>query len=945
MSQAQPEAHLHRFGLQSFRPGQQAVIESVFAGRDCLCIMPTGGGKSLCYQLPSVGRPGVTIVVSPLIALMKDQVDGLLKREISATFINSSMTLSEQNSRMAEMTAGRFDLVYVAPERLRNEKFMEAIASVQVQMLAIDEAHCISQWGHDFRPDYQRLGRFRQRLGNPQTIALTATATQIVQEDIAKCLQLNDPAIFVTGFSRDNLSLFVESPYGSGAKDRRLLEFLEKTPGCGIVYAATRKNCEKISELLKENLKRPVALYHGGLDSNERRHIQDQFMSGAVPIIIATNAFGMGVDKADLRFVVHYQLPGSLEAYYQEVGRAGRDGKQSKCLLLFSHQDRFIQEFFIENAYPSRETVKQVYEFLRQQDADPIELTLLEVKEALQTSVGTEGIATCQRLLEQAGVIERMDTRQNLASVRIDSNQESFQNAVGRDSKNKRKVLAAIESIVGDRRFERVYFNMSTLVDRSGLKQDAVNRSLRELSSLNFLDYVPPFRGRAVHFRRRDLKFSELVIDFEELDRRRKAEYDRLDLVMSYCRSNRCRQLEILEYFGDSDRRRCGKCDNCRGVSWEQVFFDDSPELLTDATVASGAKDASKRDSCMTDAFLTTVQIALSGAARTHGRIGKGLLCQMLWGSEAKKLQTLRLHRIRTFGALKWMRQKDVNALVDAMIQARLLDQLELNKFRPTIEISPLGIEVMYGRVVPRELSLPSRLVKQIDKSAPLREPQREMVEPDSDQVTITLVSDVPAYKELLKNQASEPTQVSGDEVKDLVAVDVERLLEPDSVAGKSDFFGQEDQGDSPDEFSEDARSERVFKVESDSSTDSTEDVQDENSASEQRVASSERLVSDSERPVLGNGAGQWKAEVDVTRSGRTVHDPEVQSSDQEEVDFGSDFEPAAMPAYYWTWRMFVEGFSMAETASIRRMNRNEILADLQAASSNGLLVNDSWFR
>lgn len=921
MSQAKPEAHLHRFGLQSFRPGQQSVIESVFAGRDCLCIMPTGGGKSLCYQLPSVGRPGVTIVVSPLIALMKDQVDGLLKREISATFINSSMTLSEQNNRIAEMKSGQFDLVYVAPERLRNEKFMEAMSSIQVQMLAIDEAHCISQWGHDFRPDYQRLGRFRKRLGNPQTIALTATATQLVQEDIAKCLQLDDPAIFVTGFSRENLSLFVESPYGTGAKDRRLLEFLEKTPGCGIVYAATRKNCEKISDILKEGLKRPVALYHGGLGANERRHIQDQFMSGAVPIIIATNAFGMGVDKSDLRFVIHYQLPGSLEAYYQEVGRAGRDGKESKCLLLFSHQDRFIQEFFIENAYPSRETVKMVYEFLLQQDADPIELTLLEVKEALQTSVGTEGIATCQRLLEQAGVLERMDTRQNLASVRIDSNQSSFQDAVGRESKNKRKVLAAIESLVGDRRFERVYFNMSTLVDRTGLKQDAVGRSLRELNQLNFLDYVPPFRGRAIHFRRRDLKFFEIEIDFEELDRRRKAEYDRLELVMSYCRSHRCRQLDILEYFGDSDRRRCGKCDNCRGVSWEQVIFKDSPELLTDASSGIGEKtpEAASSQALISDAVLTTVQIALSGAARTHGRIGKGLLCQMLWGSEAKKLQTLRLHRIKTFGALKWMRQKDVNAFVDALIQARLLDQLELNKFRPTIEISPLGLEVMYGRVVPHGLILPPRLLKQIEKSAPLREPQREVAEPESQQTTVTLVSDVPAYQEMLKGKDSTSDEVPDREVKELTTVDVESILEPGVVADDRDFFAEEDRVDPTFELVDDGLAEREIPV---SAVTLSEDLADADVAylevpGRERMQRAEPAEPPSSNPPDG----------------------------QDEVDFGADFDPSAMPAYYWTWRMFVEGFSMAETETIRRMNRTEIEADLTAASKNGLLVNDLWFK
>lgn len=957
---ANPETHLHRFGLSSFRPGQRAVIDAVFAGRDCLCIMPTGGGKSLCYQLPSVGRPGITIVVSPLIALMKDQVDGLQRREISATFINSSMTHKEQSDRIAEMKAGVFDLVYVAPERLRNEMFMDAIASVQVQLLAIDEAHCISQWGHDFRPDYQRLGRFRKRLGNPQTIALTATATKIVQEDIAQCLELSEPAIFVSGFSRDNLSLFVEAPYGSGAKDRRLLEFLEKTPGCGIVYAATRKNCEKLAELLQQNLQRPSALYHGGLDSHQRRHIQDQFMSGAVPIIIATNAFGMGVDKSDLRFVIHFQLPGSIEAYYQEVGRAGRDGRESNCLLLFSHQDRFIQEFFIENAYPSRETVRMVYEFLREQEADPIELTLLEIKESLQAGVGTEGIATCQKLLEQAGVLERMDTRQNLASVRLDTDQSGLRDALGKEARSQRKILSLIEAMVGQRRHERVYFNLTNLVQRAGQKNDAVSRSLRELNRLSFFDYVPPFRGRAIHFRRRDLKFSELEIDFAEQDRRRKAEYDRLDMVMSYCRSQRCRQLEILEYFGDSDRRRCGKCDNCRGVGWEQVPLSieatDSAMGLATTSLAElslaadgGAIEGAERDGgsvppatlsansdpqslspLVSDAVLTTVQIALSGAARTHGRIGKGLLCLMLWGSESKKLQTLRLHRIRTFAALSWLKQKEVTQLVEALIQARMLDQMEVNKFRPTIELSALGMEVMHGRSHSPTLNLSDRLLKRIEKHAPLRQPQRGQKagsEPDVDPANAAgAPPPTPGRVEEL-SVAKGDLSAPNDRETELNLVDLHEVESQETWDDASQFFAADHLPESDLETIDDELSERVIEIQPEPAGKQTPPTAE--------LGTNDRHVT--HPPPRSN---QGSSEVDrPTKSSGEADAIEAEPSG----DFGSDFDPSAMPDYYWTWRMFVEGFSFLETAAIRQMSATEIANHLQAAQDNGLLVNPSW--
>ena len=267
-------AILSRFELSQFRPGQLEVIESIMSGSDCLCIMPTGGGKSLCYQLPSVARDGCTLVISPLIALMKDQVDSLQARGISATLINSSISPSEQWDRAVGMQQGMYDLVYIAPERLRSSAFMRAAKQSNIQLLAVDEAHCISQWGHDFRPDYARLGRLRARLDYPQTIALTATATATVREDIGKVLDLKQPAIFVSGFARENLSLQVETPSGNVAKDQRLLEFIESVDGSGIVYAATRKNCEHLVDLLSAGIKRRVEFYHAGLEPRERQQFR-----------------------------------------------------------------------------------------------------------------------------------------------------------------------------------------------------------------------------------------------------------------------------------------------------------------------------------------------------------------------------------------------------------------------------------------------------------------------------------------------------------------------------------------------------------------------------------------------------------------------------------------------------------------------------------------------
>jgi len=676
----QPERWLGNFGLSDFRRGQKQVIDAVMAGTDTLCIMPTGGGKSLCFQLPTIARDGVTIVISPLIALMTDQVQSLLDRDIPATFINSSLTPDQQQSRISEMIAGKYKLIYIAPERLRSNSFMRAVNRIHVQLLAVDEAHCISQWGHDFRPDYARLGAFRKRIGNPQTVALTATATTLVQQDIVDILELDQPARFVTGFARENLKLLVNSPNGNAEKDDQLVEFLKTHPGCGIIYASTRKNCEHLVELLGEEVNRRFAFYHAGLPSDQRRKVQERFMSGEIEVIVATNAFGMGIDKPDLRFVVHYNLPGSIEAYYQEAGRAGRDGNPSECLMLYSFQDKFIQEFFIENSYPSKDTIREVYEYLRGIPSNPIEMTLQEIKDDLGLSLGTSGIGTCEALLEKANAIERLDSRQNSAGIRIDSDMHTLIDLLPRDAKTRRHVMRGLEQLVGSFRGERVLFQPQKFADDLGMKWDAVKRAIRELTKLPAVSYIPPFRGRAIHVIDRKKPFHKLNIDFAELDRRQKSEHEKLQRVISLATTKRCRQLEILEYFGDPDRKRCQNCDNC----------DSRPK--TKLIESGGTTPAS-------NACLYAAQVALSGTARTHGRLGKTLIAQMLTGSANKKVKQLALDRLSTFGLLKPLRQSDVTQLMEFLISQGFIDQVETTKFRPTARISDSGMELMAGKL------------------------------------------------------------------------------------------------------------------------------------------------------------------------------------------------------------------------------------------------------
>ncbi len=691
---------LEHFGLGSFRPGQREVIESIVSGNDCLCVMPTGGGKSLCYQLPSLIRPGLTIVVSPLIALMKDQVDSLGRNGIPAALINSTLTHSEQQTRLQDVAAGKYQLVYVAPERLRNPRFLEAIRATPIQLLAIDEAHCISQWGHDFRPDYTRIGQFREWLGGVQTVALTATATPRVRQDIMDVLGLKKPKQFMSGFARPNLHFGVVNCQSDRDKEEQLEKFLRTKPGSGIIYSATRKRCEALVDWIGQTLKIPVGAYHAGLQQEQRRVIQERFMSNELPLIVATNAFGMGIDKPDLRYVLHYNMPGSLEAYYQEAGRAGRDGKDSLAVMLYSMQDRYIQEYFIENNYPPRDVIQSVYEFLQKRTEDPIELTLEEIREQMGATVSAESIGSCLQILSRTRVLERFEAGSGLAMVRINSDLHTLVDMFPSEAKVRRQVLRLLERAVGDRRYEDVYIHPRWLLQESGMEREALGRALREINKLEDVEYIPPFRGRAVHFKKQDVPFADLDIDFEALRKRMEAEYDRLNQVVQYAQSPICRQASILQYFGDPNATPCGQCDRCnRKPGWPG--FDVSTVAATPQqraqqvrqsigsnvqTASTSTKPASALNESQKIQFLGQI---LDAIARVHGRLGKILIAQYLCGSSNAKVQKLNLHRLSSFGLLQGFRQDDGVVLLDAMLAAGLLRQDEVNRHRPTVSVSP----------------------------------------------------------------------------------------------------------------------------------------------------------------------------------------------------------------------------------------------------------------
>ncbi|MDC0295255.1 RecQ family ATP-dependent DNA helicase [bacterium] len=912
------ETYLPKLGLEKFRAGQQDVVEAVVSGSDVMCVMPTGGGKSLCYQLPSLIRPGMTIVISPLIALMKDQVDSLQKLDIKAGLINSSLSHSEQSQVMQRMESNQLDLVYVAPERLRNGRFIDTIKRSHIGLLAVDEAHCVSEWGHDFRPDYARLGQFRDRhLAGIQTIALTATATPTVRSDIESLLGLKTPRVYVTGFSRDNLRFEVTHVSSEKEKADKLTSYLKKQTGNGIIYAATRKRCEEIAESASQSTGKAIGVYHAGLDPLQRQQTQERFMCGELSAIVATNAFGMGIDKSDIRYVVHYNMPGSLEAYYQEAGRAGRDGKPSECLLLFSYSDRYVQEFFIETRYPTKETVSQVYDFLLSRDEDPIELTLEQVRESIGTKDSNEAISTAEQLLGKSGVLKRLDSNSNQAVVRIDSSVPTLLDFIPLEAKVKRRVLQAVESVVGNRRHEDVFTTPKWLAQLADVDRNQLTRSLRELCKLKAFDYVPPFRGRGIHFIERDKTFSELKIDFDELNQRKASEYEKLESVIRFARSPNCRQQVILDYFGDTHGHQCGRCDRCQ------------PNPVTSVENKQKVHELSSHDRLH---FLRGLQITMSGVTRMHGRFGKNMVAQMLCGSKNKKLTQWKLHRLSTYGLLSGMKQSEVASVMDKLTEVGLLVQQEIEQRRPTIHMTDLGREVMHGRQpLPTSLALPEKLTRKLVEATRQIEPIEESAsgeEQSNSASTLPSTGFSPDDNETnpdgqgLSGEIAESLKRWRRKTSAALGIPAFRVLtnstldrlatqQPDSLESLMTIKGIGDATAS--QYGEDLL-QIIRQISDQSALNPNADNCTSIEPSDQKSSSNPKPEQSSRTMSAFATSTDEKSEPSGTAQGTWV---------------GSDA--------YWSWRLLKDGFSFEEVAIIRRCTKRELEVHLKQAIQAGV--------
>lgn len=551
------------FGYPDFRGAQSDAVQAVLSGRDVLVLMPTGGGKSLCFQVPALLLPGPTVVISPLISLMQDQVDALARRGLPATFINSTLPTSEREARLARVERGEVRLLYVAPERFDVPGFRERLRAIGVPLLAVDEAHCISQWGHDFRPSYLRLGAVREVLGCP-VVALTATATPEVRRDITTQLRLRDPLVLARGFDRENLGWHVVGAEGDSHKDALLLALLRRARGDGVslVYAATRRKVDSLADMLN---RAGVAAsgYHAGIPGEQRRALQERFIAGTAGVVVATNAFGMGIDKPDVRLVVHYDMSPSLEAYYQEGGRAGRDGNPAACVLLHAPRDRLTHEFLLGQSLPPRRAVESVWRaaleacgpdgLLRASPAD--------IARRARAVKGEGQAASALRLLEEAGALRAVPTREGATRVRLCASPGRLRaELAGPERARERALLERLLGITPECASKPVELDARAAAAVLGGEEggEAIVTRLQGAAILEWRR--PPREGW------RFLTRAEVPpVDWVAVEGRLRRELRRLHEAERYAYTRNCRRAFVLRYFGEDPPRRCRSCDRCLG--------------------------------------------------------------------------------------------------------------------------------------------------------------------------------------------------------------------------------------------------------------------------------------------------------------------------------------------------------------------------------------------
>ena len=564
------ELNLKKFwGFDGFRPGQDEVVQSVFEGKDTLVLFPTGGGKSLCYQVPATVFEGLTLVISPLVALMQDQVQQLKSKGVSATFINSTIPSYEVEQRLVNARNGMYKLLYCAPERLKTSLWEAEMSNLNIDLVAIDEAHCISEWGHDFRPSYREIRESLEPIAEQtKWIALTATATPEVQKDIVDSLGFENPNVISRGFSRPNLKWWVVK---SPKKKQKLEESVKKgsQKGDGLIYGGTRKNCEQLAERFSR-LGIKTEAYHAGIESEERKAIQQRWISGKTPLVAATNAFGMGIDKPNCRYVIHEEMPYSLEAYYQEAGRAGRDGEESFPILLYRESDYYKADERIDQGYPTLDELDHVYQVLcdsfhlavgsQMEESQPFDLEQIKKRGKLKYGKARSAM----RLLDQFDIIAMQEEVKPAVSVQFTLSQNAIQ-TFREKCKNDEKAefTDKLERMFGALSFkEMVQLDEEYVLDKLGIRRNALVKALNVLMQN---DQVLVFE---MHKQRNLVKVLEarsrkLPLNKKQVESHRNNLFRKLEHMHGFILTENCREVYLRNYFGDTAAEPCGHCDNC----------------------------------------------------------------------------------------------------------------------------------------------------------------------------------------------------------------------------------------------------------------------------------------------------------------------------------------------------------------------------------------------
>lgn len=586
-----------KWGYPAFREGQDEVINAVLERKNTLVLFPTGGGKSLCYQLPSVLFEGLTVVVSPLIALMQDQVQQLQERGISATFLNSTISSWEIEQRLANARNGMYDLLYCSPERLQTPVWKAELPKLDIDLIAIDEAHCISEWGHDFRPTYREICPAFESIADSVTwIALTATATPEVRADIQKNLGFEDAVIVSKGFERPNFKWWVTP---TNQKEKKLLKAVKRagSMGSGLIYGGTRRNCEMLAQKVEQYTGVKTKAYHAGIETAKRQRIQEQWIDGQLPLVVATSAFGMGIDKADCRYVIHYVMPYTLEAYYQQAGRAGRDGAESFPLLLFKSSDLAIAEQRIKDSYPERKQLQHVYDVL----CDSLDLAVGSEMENMQ-EVSLKALAkrsgfskrvsrSALKVLNQLGIIQLIEHVTPQIGVRFVASRDYIREAV-KESENHRKALfldTLLRQFGAEAFEERKFLDFDYLQRKLNVSYNAVKKGLQVLQDHDqVLNYK--FIGESPLVTLVDERQSSLGLSKAELERHRKTLLKKLDYMRGYIQTGNCREVYIRRYFGEEEVSACGHCDNCLDKKKPDHYLKNSDLLSIKQSLSKGGK-------------------------------------------------------------------------------------------------------------------------------------------------------------------------------------------------------------------------------------------------------------------------------------------------------------------------------------------------------------------